>query len=92
MRTIMLATEPPRAVQKDTLVHYSGDRLAPHGRALQAFLNQFPDVELAEDGRLGARSSDAFRLVTGYLLIGDPRAAAPDPDLDPDDLDHILAV
>ena len=75
------------------IVRYSASRVAPHGRRLQAFLNQFACVELAEDGRLGPRSSDAFRLVTGHLLIGDPRAPSHDhPDRDPRDLDHIPAV
>ncbi len=73
-------------------LRYSGDIVAPHGRELQAFLNQIADVELAEDGRLGRRSSDAFRLVTGYFLLGDPRAVSPHCAGADDEFDHIPGV
>ena len=76
---------------KPDALRYSGDGVAPHGRELQAFLNRFAGVELAEDGRLGPRSSDAFRLVTGHFLIGDPRAGSRHRTGD-DDLDHIPGV
>ena len=56
-------------------LHYDPDVVAPDGIALQRFLNQFPDIFLREDGQLGPRSSDAFRLVFGQYLQGDPRAA-----------------
>jgi len=56
-------------------LHYDPDVVAPDGSALQRFLNQFPAIFLREDGQLGPRSSDAFRLVFGQYLQGDPRAA-----------------
>jgi lysozyme family protein len=46
----------------------------PHARALQEFLNTFPDIFLKMDGRPGTRTSDAFKRVTGHYLHGDSRA------------------
>ena len=74
------------------VLRYSGDAVAPHGGELQAFLNQIADVELAKDGRLGRRSSDAFRLVTGYFLLGDQRAGSPHRAGADDAFDHIPGV
>lgn len=48
----------------------------PGGLELQRFLNTFPGIFLREDGKLGERSSDAFRQVFGTYLQGDPRASA----------------
>ena len=59
--------------QAGPLLRFSGGSVLPRGEDLQRFLNTFPGVELVEDGKLGARSSDAFRRVTGYRLAGDPR-------------------
>jgi lysozyme family protein len=47
------------------------------GKRLQAFLNTFPGVALQPDGELGELSSNAFKLVTGHYLVGDPRAKKP---------------
>lgn len=43
-------------------------------RALQQWLNTFPNIFLQVDGWPGARTSDAYRLVTGHYLPGDPRS------------------
>jgi lysozyme family protein len=59
--------------QEGPFVRYSGGTVIQRGKEFQAFLNTFPGVELDEDGKLGLRSSDAFRRVTGYRLLGDPR-------------------
>ncbi len=40
---------------------------------LQQWLSGFPGVFLAVDGTPGKRTSDAFKLVTGHYLSGDPR-------------------
>jgi lysozyme family protein len=54
---------------------YSSDGVLPRADSLQAFLNTFPGINLRVDGWPGARTSDAFKTVTGYYLQGDPRAA-----------------
>jgi hypothetical protein len=41
---------------------------------LQTWLNTFPGVFVKLDGVPGKKTSDAFKLVTGRLLPGDPRA------------------
>lgn len=66
-------TTPPAAAP--ARLHYDPDHVAPDGIALQRFLNQFPDVFLREDGKLGPHSSEAFRSVFGQYLQGDPRTA-----------------
>jgi lysozyme family protein len=42
-------------------------------KALQQWLSNFSGVFLAVDGIAGKRTSDAFKLVTGHYLVGDPR-------------------
>jgi len=42
-------------------------------KALQQWLSSFSGVFLAVDGIAGKRTSDAFKLVTGHYLLGDPR-------------------
>jgi lysozyme family protein len=42
--------------------------------ALQEWLNSFSGVSLPVDGAPGKNTSDAFKLVTGNYLMGDPRA------------------
>ncbi|MEP6670048.1 MAG: hypothetical protein ABJF10_12890 [Chthoniobacter sp.] len=42
--------------------------------ALQTWLSGFSGVFVAVDGVAGQRTSDAFKLVTGHYLDGDPRA------------------
>ena len=41
---------------------------------LQRWLTSFPGIFLKADGIPGDRTSDAYRLVTGHYLPGDPRA------------------
>jgi lysozyme family protein len=40
---------------------------------LQRLLNMFPGVSLRVDGAPGPRTSDAYKVVTGKYLLGDPR-------------------
>jgi len=54
-------------------LRYSPDAVLPHAEALQTFLNTLPGIYLKPDGKLGERSSAAFRLATGQYLAGDPR-------------------
>jgi lysozyme family protein len=54
-------------------LRFSGNAVAPGGVELQKFLNQFPGIFLREDGKLGEKSSDAYRQVFGQRLAGDPR-------------------
>jgi hypothetical protein len=54
-------------------VYYSSKRIE-YGEQLQKFLNQFPGVRVLVDGVPGQKTSDAFKLVTGNYLQGDPRA------------------
>jgi hypothetical protein len=42
-------------------------------KVLQQWLSSFPNVFLAVDGIAGKKTSDAFKLVTGHYLAGDPR-------------------
>jgi lysozyme family protein len=55
-------------------LRYSSDGIIPGGEQLQRFLNQFPGIYLKVDGWPGRKTSDAFRKVFGYYLVGDPRA------------------
>lgn len=56
-------------------LRYSPDVALPHAEALQNFLNTLPGIYLKPDGKLGPRSSEAFRLATGRYLAGDARDA-----------------
>ncbi len=53
---------------------YAPNIVTPAGTELQKFLNQFPGVFLKEDGKLGRRTSEAYKRIFGRYLIGDPRA------------------
>jgi lysozyme family protein len=57
-------------------VTFSRDNKTIAAVRLQKALNRFPGatVRLTVDGLAGGNTSDAFRVVTGRLLIGDPRA------------------
>ena len=69
-----LAPSVTTAVPKTLpLLQYSPAKVHPYGKQLQAFLNTLPNIYLKEDGKLGPRSSDAFREATGHYLDGDPR-------------------
>ena len=56
------------------LFRYAPNIVTPAGTELQKFLNQFPGVFLKEDGKLGRRTSEAYKRIFGRYLIGDPRA------------------
>ncbi len=43
-------------------------------RNLQQWLSSFSGVFVAVDGWAGKKTSDAFKVVTGHFLLGDPRA------------------
>lgn len=55
------------------VLRYAPSKDTKEARSLQAYLNTFPGIALRVDGRLGERSSDAFKKVTGHHLTGDPR-------------------
>lgn len=55
-------------------LRYRPNAVTPGGAELQKFLNQFPGIFLREDGKLGEKTSDAYRQVFGQYLAGDPRA------------------
>jgi len=55
-------------------LRYAPKTVTPGGVELQQFLNQFPGIFLREDGKLGEKTSDAYRRVFGQYLLGDPRA------------------
>jgi lysozyme family protein len=63
---------PPPVRYSETLPGDS-DELAAAKR-LQQWLSTFSGVFLAVDGIAGEHTSDAFKLVTGHYLVGDPRA------------------
>lgn len=77
-QNIALAPLPPHpditTVDAGPLVRYLPKKETEAGHRLQRFLNQFPDVYLKDDGKLGDKSSEAFQKLTGYYLKGDPRA------------------
>lgn len=52
---------------------FAPDVVTPGGASLQHYLNRFPGIYLKEDGKLGPRTSDAFRRIFGRYLAGDPR-------------------
>jgi lysozyme family protein len=62
----------PRAA--GPLLRFAPNRVNPYGKELQAFLNKLPNIYLKEDGKLGERTSNAFREATGRYLDGDPRS------------------
>lgn len=55
------------------ILRYAPRVVTPGGAGLQQYLNTFPGIFLREDGKLGPRTSDAFRSVFGLYLAGDPR-------------------
>ncbi len=61
------------AVPKKPFV-YDSSRRIEYGEQFQQFLNQFPGIRVLVDGVPGQKTSDAFKLVTGNYLSGDPRA------------------
>lgn len=59
--------------KKSALFRYSPNVITPGGAQLQQFLNTFPGIFLKEDGKLGQRTSEAYKRVFGRYLLGDPR-------------------
>jgi lysozyme family protein len=55
-----LVVYAPRDIREETL-------------RLQRYLNTIEGVQLREDGKAGQKTSDAFVLLSGYRLQGDPR-------------------
>lgn len=55
------------------LVVYSETKRSPAAEELQRALNRLPGIFLKVDGIPGARTSAAFKTVTGAYLRGDPR-------------------
>lgn len=70
--TLLAPAGEPQAETPPPL-RYAPDTVLPHAAALQAFLNTLPGVYLKPDGKLGPRSSEAFKLATGRYLAGDAR-------------------
>jgi len=54
------------------LIFYSTKKI-PYAEELQKYLNQMPGIYLKVDGVPGAKTSDAFKLLSGSYLKGDPR-------------------
>jgi len=70
-----VVTEPdlPQRLGPAGAVRYNPKVIQPGAIALQQFLNRFPGIALREDGKLGERSSDAYKRLFGHHLDGDPR-------------------
>lgn len=71
----------PELVGGPLLVSYSMSRSenpdeVRKAEALQTWLNSFPGVFVKVDGIPGTRTSDAWQLVTGSYLPGDPRLSS----------------
>lgn len=60
-------------MQTDLPIRYHKSKVVPYAKELQQFLNRFLETKLKEDGKPGKNTSDAFRKVMGYYLLGDPR-------------------
>jgi len=52
---------------------YGPDRYNVVAERFQEYANAAAATNLEEDGMAGDKTSDAFKLLTGYLLAGDPR-------------------
>jgi lysozyme family protein len=55
------------------LIRFSTRTSSPAVEDLQRMLNTIPGIFVKVDGVPGTKTSDAFKKVTGHLLIGDPR-------------------
>lgn len=75
------APAPPAAAGAAPLIpRYSMSKPADPAQeaaaiALQTWLNTFPGVWVKPDGAAGQKTSDAYRVVTGHYLPGDPRGS-----------------
>ena len=54
---------------------YGPERYNVVAERVQEYANAAAQTNLEEDGMAGQKTSDAFKLLTGYLLAGDPRLA-----------------
>lgn len=70
-------TEPEllKAIGAAGGLRFKPGAVQPGAVALQQFLNRFPGIFLREDGKLGEKSSDAYKQVFGHFLAGDPRGS-----------------
>ena len=59
-------------ISKKPFIYYSNKKIE-YSEQLQQYLNQFPGIRVLVDGVPGQKTSDAFKLVTGNYLSGDPR-------------------
>ncbi len=57
----------------EPVLRYSPSIVVQRADDLQRFLNTFPGISLRVDGKLGDRTSDAFKSIFGHHLDGDPR-------------------
>ncbi len=65
----------PGAAQQPPL-SYAPARYSIVAERFQQFANAVAGLKLEADGMAGQKTSDAFRLITGYYLATDPRLAA----------------
>ncbi|MBW1991709.1 MAG: hypothetical protein JRI59_06270 [Deltaproteobacteria bacterium] len=63
----------PKDAPERPLLVYSMTEWSAYAEELQRFLNRFPGIYLRVDGFPGRKTSAAFRKVTGFYLMGDPR-------------------
>ena len=69
----------PAPGDEPAVVSYSAKKptdseIVAGAEALQSWLNTFPGIFVKVDGWPGERTSNAYRMVTGMYLPGDPRA------------------
>ncbi len=60
-------------LKEESPIQYSNSAKSVHVERLQTLLNAFPGINLRPDGYPGQRTSDAFKIVFGVYLQGDPR-------------------
>lgn len=60
------------AAQFDNTVTFSQSVQSDAAKSLQTALNTFPGIKIDTDGVPGRQTSDAYQLVTGHFLSGDP--------------------
>lgn len=65
--------EAVAAFKAEAPLQYSMSAKSLYAERLQVFLNSLPGVDIRPDGYPGQRTSDAFKLVFGDYLRGDPR-------------------
>jgi hypothetical protein len=66
------ATTPPLIVTY-TMTKSPDPAVVAQAEAMQRWLNTFPGIFVKVDGIPGERTSNAYRMVTGTYLPGDPR-------------------